>query len=112
MDHGHCLLVGVGGSGKQSLTKLASFAAKCSVFEIALSRGYDENAFREDLKVKKSNLCITRNITLTCVVSGGTHLRVLATYPSPCDEWRIRAEMTAAKKHGSGGEPLATMCPI
>jgi len=51
MDHGHCLLVGVGGSGKQSLTKLAAFSAGCDVFEIALSRGYDETMFREDLKV-------------------------------------------------------------
>ena len=51
MDQGHCLLVGMGGSGKQSLTKLAAYAADCEVFEIELSRGYDEYYFREDLKL-------------------------------------------------------------
>nr|CAH8856482.1 unnamed protein product [Trichobilharzia regenti] len=50
MENGHALLVGVGGSGKQSLTRLATYAANSNLFEIQLCRGYGEREFREELK--------------------------------------------------------------
>lgn len=51
MNRGHVLLIGVGGCGKKCVTRLASFAAECEIFEITISRGYNESSFREDLKV-------------------------------------------------------------
>lgn len=50
MHRGHVLLVGASGSGKQSVIRLASFAAKCDVFEIFLDCTYNETFFQEDIK--------------------------------------------------------------
>eukprot|EP01038_Epipyxis_sp_PR26KG_P006339 gene6339-8727_t len=47
---GNAMLIGVGGSGKQSLTKMASFVANMACLSIEINRGYGISEFREDIK--------------------------------------------------------------
>ncbi|XP_051576917.1 dynein axonemal heavy chain 11 [Myxocyprinus asiaticus] len=46
---GHALLVGVGGSGKQSLTRLAAHLSNMDVFQPTLSKGYSIQDLKGDL---------------------------------------------------------------
>ncbi|KAG6451929.1 hypothetical protein O3G_MSEX007393 [Manduca sexta] len=48
---GNLLCVGIGGSGRQSLTRIASYISECNTFQVVVTKTYGVKDFREDLKV-------------------------------------------------------------
>lgn len=48
---GNALLLGVGGSGKQSLAKLATFLHETTWFQILIKGNYNYTNFKEDIRM-------------------------------------------------------------
>lgn len=49
-QRGHSMLVGEGGAGRHSLTKLATFIAKYNLCQVTVSKGFKLKEFREKIK--------------------------------------------------------------
>lgn len=58
------MLLGVGGSGRQSLAKMATFITNYKLFQIEVVKNYSMRAWREDVK-KVLMICGIENKSVT-----------------------------------------------
>lgn len=63
LSNGHGLLVGEGGSGRHSLTMIASYLAKYETFQIIITKGYGANAFKKNMKELFEHIAVEKQPT-------------------------------------------------
>ena len=67
---GSALLVGVGGSGKQSLGKLSAFILGYSVYRIVVTTSYNVNDLKADIQVMHTKTGVTGDNLLFILTDG------------------------------------------
>jgi dynein heavy chain len=65
---GNAMLIGVGGSGKQSLTKLAAFICGYETKQLEVTSAYSENDFKEDIKLFYT-LCCSKDTPMVLLMT-------------------------------------------
>ena len=106
------MLVGVGGSGKQSLARLASFICGNEIFQISVTSSYGVNEFKENLLMLYQKVCLRSRCHIW--LSGDALFMFLAFEPVHCGQpcafislqlHTLRANMNVAQA-GVKGIPI------
>ena len=50
MERGSLVLIGVGGTGRSTMCKLAAFLVSLGVYEIEITKSYKENNWKDDMR--------------------------------------------------------------
>jgi len=68
MSNGHALLIGEGGSGRHSLSRMASYLAEFSEYQIRITKNYTPKHFQADIQGLFANI-INKNQSYTFIFS-------------------------------------------